>query len=53
MQRCNPMRRDNFNLATNWNETLTAINVPDLHFHDCGIPEIFLPRRQAVACKIL
>ena len=53
MQRGGPMRRGNFNPATNWKENVTAIGVPDLHFTICGIPEIPSPRRQAVACEIL
>jgi hypothetical protein len=28
------MRRGNFNPATNWKENVTAIGVPNLHFHD-------------------
>jgi len=34
MQRGGPMRRGNFNPATNWKENVTAIGVPHLHFHD-------------------
>jgi integrase len=34
MQRGGPMRRGNFNPATNWKKNVTAIGVPDLHFHD-------------------
>jgi integrase len=34
MQRGGPMRRGNFNPATNWKRNVTAIGVPNLHFHD-------------------
>jgi integrase len=34
MQRGGPMRRGNFNLATNWKKNVTALGVPNLHFHD-------------------
>jgi integrase len=34
MQRGGPMRRGNFNAATNWEQNATAIGVPNLHFHD-------------------
>jgi integrase len=34
MQRGGPMRRGNFNPATNWKKNVTAIGVPNLHFHD-------------------
>jgi hypothetical protein len=53
MQRGGPMRRGNFNPATNWKQNATAISVPIYTFTACGIPEMLSPRRQAVACKIL
>lgn len=34
MQRGGQMRRGNFNPATNWKKNVTAIGVPNLHFHD-------------------
>ena len=52
MQRGGPMRRGNFNPATNWKRTSPRLVFPIYTFTTCGIPETPSRRRPAAACEI-